>query len=927
MTGSDWSRLEDVFHRAAALPPSARPAFLDRECAGDSELRAQAESLLLHDAPSGAMIQDAIQHEAEVITTADEYLIGRRIGPYRVTGIVGQGGMGTVYRAIRDDDHYRKEVAVKLVRRGCETDEFVRRFRAERQILASLDHPFIARLFDGGATSDGIPYYVMELVDGVPITRYAADRSLSVEPRLRLFQRVCEAVRYAHTNLVIHGDLKPANILVCSDGTPKLLDFGVAKVLGPDQSGTQPAATGTIRLLTPDYASPEQVAGHPLTTATDTYSLGAVLYELLAGNSPHRVSGCSPDEIESTIRTTQPKPPSRTASMSLVPPRRLKGDLDNIVLMALRKEPERRYCSVEQFSEDISRHLEGRPVAARRDSIPYRAGKFLTRNRLPIAAVAAVVIALVIGLVAAALEARRAERRFQQVRKLADAFVFDVHDRIQHLPGATEARKTIVATALEYLENLSHDAAGDTSLILDVAAAYEKIADVQGLLDRSNLGDTQGAVNNYRRAEALLNTVRNQDDWRVRFRQASLHWKLGLVLQVRGVAAGARHSYARAEELIRSLMKERPDDQEPLRLGCSIFGDIATYAVSMRDTERVERATAEQMAIARNLARLDASSRLNRACLTEAQTSLARAYLSDGRIEAAAQADREAVALMEQLLREDPENVSYRRQLMMSYSRLADVLGSRMGENLGDFRRAEQALKSSADVAVWLTRRDSADRSAWFDLAGIKLRSGLLLLRDLHQPARALTLLGEAAEILTDLQKQDPGNAIYPYNLLVVDYGAGEALADLGRTGEAASRLERAAQAAAALSDGYYGAGARAAGTQAALVLAGLKARTHDPGALALADNVAAAISGSARMFAVRWNEASACASLGRVYLLLNRRKPAISWLSRSADIFTAMKTAPAMEPRRNEELHRIRLDLQSASRLPTTSSSSSPRR
>jgi len=916
MSQTRWSRLEEVFHQAAALAPQARSAFLDSACAGDTALRDEVESLLDHDAPPGAGLQPVIRQEAEAVTASGEWLVGRRIGAYRVTGIIGEGGMGAVYRAVRDDDHYRKEVAVKLVRHGSETQAFLERFRAERQILASLDHPNIARLFDGGATADGLPYFVMELIAGVPITRYAADHSLSVEARLRLFQRVCDAVQYAHANLVIHRDLKPANILITSDGVPKLLDFGMAKVLSPDSSAPLAEPAATLRLLTPDYASPEQLAGAAMTTATDIYSLGVVLYELLVGRPPHQFQGWTAGQIESAIRTAEPGAPSRAAQLAAVPARALAGDLDRIVLMALRKEPDRRYRSVEQFSADLSRHLGGHPVAARPDTVAYRTGKFLRRNRFAVLSLAAVVMALVIGLVAALLQARRADRRFQQVRKLANAFVFDVHDRIRNLPGATEARKAIVATALDYLETLRYDANGDTSLILELAAAYEKIGDAQGLTDESNLGDTQGAVTSYTHALGILQSVKDQADRRVRQREASVQWKRGTVLQVRGLAADAGRSYARAEELIRALIQEQPRDEEALRLGRAIYADLATYAVSMRDARRVDSATAREMDIARRLLALDPSSRQNRVSLAQAQTSLAKAYLDGGRLEEAAMAHREAIALGEQLASEEPQNVAYRRDLMLSYSRLADILGARMGENLGDFPGAEQALARAARIADWLVRHDSADRGARFDLAGIKMRTGLLILRGPVQPNRALSFLAEAETMLNSLQRADPANELYRYNLLVVDYGAGQALAELRRTRDAVVRLERARREAAALAGGYYAAGARAAGTQAALVLAGLEARAHAPGASPLADSVAAALSAAPHMFAVRWNEASALADLGRVYLLMQQREPAVSYLEKSAEVWAGLSVPAAMEHRRAKELARAQADLRTARRL-----------
>jgi serine/threonine protein kinase len=315
------------------------------------------------------------------------------LGPYRILREIGAGGMGVVYLSERQDT-YQKRVAIKVVRAGMASDEVVRRFRNERQILADLDHPSIGRLLDGGTTTGGSPYLVMEYIDGEPITDYCDNRCLSIADRLRLFQTVCAAVHHAHQHLVIHRDLKPANILITRDGTPKLLDFGIAKLLGPDNGDTALTRIGTAP-MTPGYASPEQARGELVSTASDTYSLGVLLYELLCGQRPYSLPpNARPSDIERAICNTIPSSPSTRASSSApevstrrgTSPQRLKralaGDLDTIVLMAMRKEPDRRYASVAQLADDVRRHLEGLPVAARRDTFSYRLTKSVARNRV-----------------------------------------------------------------------------------------------------------------------------------------------------------------------------------------------------------------------------------------------------------------------------------------------------------------------------------------------------------------------------------------------------------------------------------------------------------------------------------------------------------------------------------------------------------------
>jgi serine/threonine protein kinase len=329
-------------------------------------------------------------------------LSGIPVGPYRLIREIGSGGMGTVFLAVRNDDAFQRRVAIKVLRRGMDTDAIVRRFRHERQILASLQHPYIAGLLDGGSTSDGLPYFAMEYVQGQNISDFCEARTLDTTARLELFRKVCAAVQYAHQNLIIHRDIKPANVLVTSDGTPKLLDFGIAKLVNPEVGGQTLAPTAAgLQLMTPDYASPEQVRGETVTTATDVYSLGVLLYELLTGRRPYELTSRSLADVAHVICHAEPERPSTAVTQPVrgaTSPhtdrlrRRLAGDLDNIALKALSKEPDRRYASVDQFSEDVRRHLAGLPVIARKDTVGYRAAKFVRRNKGVVAAGAATLI-------------------------------------------------------------------------------------------------------------------------------------------------------------------------------------------------------------------------------------------------------------------------------------------------------------------------------------------------------------------------------------------------------------------------------------------------------------------------------------------------------------------------------------------------------
>ena len=450
MSPEHWQRIDRLFDEALDLPPDERTAFLERACDGDTALREEVEALLTAcenatgflDQPPISLAETALSPFFEV--PEDDLAPGQTLGPYRIIEPIGRGGMGAVYLAKRDDGHFQKRVALKVVKRGMDTDEIVGRFRYERQILARLEHEGIARLLDGGITQDGRPYFVMECVDGEPLDDYCDRMRLSVPERLALFMDVLEAVRYAHHNLVVHRDLKPSNILVAppdeEGGRPqvKLLDFGIAKLLDTDAATTIPLTEAHTRRLTPDYAAPEQIRGEPPTPATDVYALGIILYELLTGRRPYHFPTRSLSEIEQTICERAPhKPSTAIFHARLAPPsaddtpptastlaaqrrtlpkklhRTLAGDLDAIILKALRKEPERRYASAAELLRDLCRYTEGKTVYARPDTFRYRTSRFVRQHKVGVAATALIMLTLVAGIVATTREARRATRAFQ----------------------------------------------------------------------------------------------------------------------------------------------------------------------------------------------------------------------------------------------------------------------------------------------------------------------------------------------------------------------------------------------------------------------------------------------------------------------------------------------------------------------------------
>ena len=483
-----------MLHNALEADARDRHELLARECGSDVGLRREVESLIASYEQDERFLEGgsaALERRDE-----DEWFAGRRIGPYELTREIGRGGMGTVFLASRADAEFRKWVAVKLVRRGMDTKQILSRFRQERQILASLEHPNVARLLDGGTTDEGLPYFVMEYIEGEPIDRYCSARRLATVDRLRLFRAVCGAVQYAHQNLLVHRDLKPGNILVTPDGVPKLLDFGIAKLLKPELYDYTIAQTvAPMRPMTPDYASPEQVRGQAITTASDIYSLGVLLYELLTDRHPYELNGKGMGELERAICEQEPEKPSavvrasrqrrgftrRTPRPSYPPsaelyklPKRLTGDLDNIVLMAMRKEPHRRYPSVEQLSDDIRRHLEGLPVGARKDTFGYTTGKFIRRHRAGTIAAIMIVATLIAGVLGTASQARRARQQRDRAERVS-AFLADLFRLAA--PGANKGEAITVREMLDrgserIVSEMSDQPEVQATLMETMASAY-----------------------------------------------------------------------------------------------------------------------------------------------------------------------------------------------------------------------------------------------------------------------------------------------------------------------------------------------------------------------------------------------------------------------------------------------------------------------
>ena len=717
MTPERWQRVKELFQEAQPLDATAREALLRRRCGDDTEMMSEVASLLSADGAKGAFLATGRtgprtdpDGPPAALEALDPGLAGQRLGSYQILRRLARGGMGEVYLAGRSDAAYEKRVAVKVIRTDVDLAVVLQRFHEERQILARLEHPNIARLLDAGTTPDGRPFFVMEYVDGEPLREYCNARRLGVRPRLELFLSVCGAVQYAHQNLIVHRDLKPGNILVTADGVPKLLDFGIAKLLREDTSPAGAPATVTVmRLLTPDYASPEQARGDAITTATDVYSLGVLLYELLTGRRPHSGEGRSAQEVLAAVVEEAPTAPSQVLR-SDPRSRQLAGDLDMIVLMALRKEPERRYASVEQLAEDVRRHLSALPVRARADTFGYRAGKFVRRHRGGVAAAVIVIASLVAGIAGTTWQARvagieraRAERRFQDVRQLANAFIFDVHDAIETLPGATHAREVVVKKALEYLDRLAGEAGGDRALQEELATAYQKVGDVQGLPDAPNLGDHKGALASYERALALREGLALENPKSRRGLSVILN-RIGRLRLFTGDRAGALVSFRRsvsiAEELAGSTV---PTARRDLLISSLLLADA--LAETGEVAEAIDR-YGRVVALAEQLHR-EKGDEASRRDLAVAYDYLARTLRDSGRHEEALGMVARGLEIDRALNASSPDNINVRRDLAVSLQRLGHLQ-----IRVGRLPAAVATLTEAVAVSHSLLKLDAADDDA-----------------------------------------------------------------------------------------------------------------------------------------------------------------------------------------------------------------------
>lgn len=748
-----WDRVREIVEAALALSADERKAFVARRCDGDEALRDEVLSLLAHDAEEDAYLdaRPGAGGVREALAGLDAELpAGARLGPWIVRSAIASGGMGTVYRAERADQSFRKTVAVKLIRGGLDSDELLARFENERRVLAELDHPGIARLLDAGTAEGGRPYFVMEYVRGRAIDVHAREERLGRRARIELFLAVCDAVHAAHQALVVHRDLKPDNVIVTPEGVPKLIDFGIAKVLDRGERLAGDARTlGPSRVMTPAYASPEQIRGERVSTASDVYSLGVLLYELLTGRRPIDFDDVRVGELERAAHERTPEPSG------------LPRDLDTIVGKALHKAPERRYASAAQLAEDLRRHLGGQPVLARPDTWSYRMTSFVRRNRTLVGALGAVLVSLAAGLGASLAQRDRAiaatalsERRLGDARELASELLFGLDPLLAKVDGSIPAREFAVSTGLRYLDSLAAQASDDPELRREIVLGYLKMGDVQGGPLEPNLGRGEEAGESYRRAFALAERAPAPEPGLL----AAALQRLGTLALAAGRQEEALEHYRRALEL-------DPGDSDDfgaqglIRALAEVQNGLVTHDLAAGDAAGA-LAHAEQLADLLDELAADAPEPQAGRWRALALTRLGETLGILGRASEAEPKLREAVQLTRDGARAEPGNPYASRALVHSVDGLARFLFAR-----GELEECDELIDESLPLARRMHAADPNDVRAAHDLVAVLNLTSMLNAR-LDRYAENLDVGAEYREIALALVALDPRNATYRGDLV-----------------------------------------------------------------------------------------------------------------------------------------------------------------
>jgi eukaryotic-like serine/threonine-protein kinase len=773
-TSENYEKVKEIFSAALELSTAERDEFL---AAQDKELRREVESLLLANEEAGNFLNEA--SAVEVVQNSigkSDNLAGQKIDKYRIEREIGRGGMGVVYLATRED--FQQQVALKLIKRGMDSDAIIERFAREREFLASLNHPNIARLLDGGTTDEGTPYFVMEYVEGTPVDEYCKTEKPSEKEKLELFLKICAAVAFAHQKLIVHRDLKPSNILVDKTGDPKLLDFGIAKLLNSTDRETQT----NQRVLTPAYASPEQIRGEMVGTTSDVFSLGVILKELLTKEKV--VSAAVAERLKSSVNETKSKKrisPNSPFSTPRSPT--LKGDLHDIVAQAARQEVSRRYASVEAFSEDIRRYLADLPIAARKDSFAYRASKFVQRNRIAAAAAVLLLLSLIGGIAATIWQARIAQReralaeqRFESLRKSSRSMVSEIHAAMMNLPGSLEARKLLLQRAVEQLDTLATGAGDNRQLQLDLADAYQNI----GYLPDKPLAERTELFN---KSIAFYQNILAADPKHIEARKGLAMSKVNLAdfARLRGETDEALNYNREAVALLESIVADEPDN---LKHKTALWNVSYNAALTLTQTGRA----AEALDICRRMR--DVAVELREKDSTDtSDNKFRRPYLSLGlasssliflgRYDEAITEIRTALEENAKTRQMYPEGMIERLDESVFNWRLSMAL-----ERSGKMQEAIEAMKKSLDVVEQLAKDSPKDSMYQTSAAEFNSLFGHLLVRRAGKEGEAVNYfnraieLGEKAIAADAQQKQAKADLAYAYG------GRGYALAKTGKTVE-----------------------------------------------------------------------------------------------------------------------------------------------
>jgi len=722
MNPDRWRAVTALFDKAIGLPPVHRDAFLVSACGTDTAMLAEVRSLLdVHTDDPEYLEVSAWDHHGDVIEEAIESQnVEERVGNYRLLRKIGSGGMGSVYLAERDDDEFRKQVAIKFIRGGALRENAIKRFRRERQILARLEHPGIARLLDGGTTSRGTPYFVMEYVEGKLLLDYCDELGMGTRSRVELFLKVCEGVEYAHERLIVHRDLKASNIIVNAEGEPKLLDFGIAKVLLPDEDGQLTLTQTGMRQFTPDYASPEQIRGDQVTTATDVYSLGVLLYEMLTGRRPFRFQSASPADILTVLLEVSPVRPSvavtrtddiggkvirpelvvwhrRTDLRSLT--RSLAGDLDNIVLKALAKAPGERYGTAAALARDLRAHLDGHIVSAQKATPGYRFNKFLQRNSWQFAAGIAVVLSLLCGLLlttwqwrVARAERMRAEMHSRQSREMARSLIFELHEALVNVPGTTAARALLLDRSTRFLDELSDGSSDEPEVQIELAEAYRKLAAVQGDVRSENVGNRQAALATYAKALALARSAQSSSKYRERAEAIMLDL-LGDQISALRDTGDREQAASAAYDLSQLLNKSAPNESLSLRASRALaWRQLGADHVQQGRNDEARNAYQQSKSLYESLMKEPNASNEIRSQYAYTLKRLGALAISEKRLPEAKEAYEKALALEREILAKTPDDHTLRFSITFTLSDLGYIHreNHRLDEALRLYREALQ---------------------------------------------------------------------------------------------------------------------------------------------------------------------------------------------------------------------------------------------